>query len=119
MNTFSFEPGRQKLPLPPQFVPEFTPERLLPDKNLWLCVAPDGNFFIKRNLREEVPDLSETDHLVFLYFCFMHMCRCFTAMGKAAPIEIPDFSDRLDESVDFNALLRRGEAICGQKITVI
>lgn len=119
MKKLRFDPGQQYPILPSQFIPGFCPEQLLPGKNLWLCVESDGWFVIKRNGKEVVPNLSETDEIVFRYLSFLHLCRCFGTVEELEMVEIPDFSDRLDESVDFTDLLRRGEVICGCPIILV
>ena len=101
------------------FIRNFRPERLLPHKNYWLCLEKDGRFTVRLGKHgEKIPDLSETEHWVYHYLCYLHLLRFWNGMRKRCrypvpdtPILIRDFSDRLDASVDFRKLLARAERI--------
>lgn len=109
-----------------RFIRTFRPEKLLPDKNLWLQLAKDGRFLITRGKNgSEVCDLSETDALVFQYICFLQLRRFWNQIRRRSrypapilPVLIWDFSDRLDESVDYNALMERALEVSGQVIVL-
>lgn len=98
-----------------QYIRSFRPEKLLPGKNLWLCLGKDGRFLVRQEKSgEEVLCLSETDLWAFRFLCFVHLRRFWdTAQRKCNipgvlfPAMTWDFSRVLDRSVDFEALLRR------------
>lgn len=105
-----------------RFIREFSPALLLPDKDLWLHLEENGRFVVRLGKSgEEVPCLSETDQWIFRYLCWLHRVRFWEQAGRWSGREMPkprllirDFSDRLDESVDFDVLLRRAEEISHQ-----
>lgn len=102
-----------------RFIRKFRPEKLLPDKDLWLCIARDGRFLVRQGKNgEEIVNLSETDHYIFHYLCFLQLHQFWNGIRKHSRfpatrllIAVRDFSDRMDESVDYDALLRRAECI--------
>ena len=97
------------------FIRRFRPEPMQPGKLLWLHLEKDGCFTVRCGKNgEELPDLSETDRWVFRYLCFLQLHRFLAYARKRCrypaidlPVRIPDFSGRLDECVDFSALLAR------------
>lgn len=109
-----------------RFIRTFHPEKLLPNKNLWLQMEKCGRFSVRLGRDgEEISDLSETDNYIFQYLCFLHLRRFWDGIWKccrfpalALPVIIRDFSNRLDESVDYEALLERAAEIFGQVIVL-
>lgn len=109
-----------------RFIRSFRTERLLPDKDLWLQLEKNGQFSVTQGRNgEKVPHLSETDNWVFAYLCFLHLRRFWDGVRKRCrypasvlPVVIRDFSDRLDESVDYEKLLRRAETVSSQIIVL-
>ncbi len=101
------------------FIRWFRKERLLPGKALYLHLEKDGIFTVRCGQSgKRIPHLSETEQWVFRYLCFLQLHRFWAYMRKRArfpaidpPICIRDFSSRLDESVDFAALLKKAKAI--------
>lgn len=99
------------------FIRSFQPEKLLPQKDLWLCIQKDGTFYVGQGeMGQPLCHLAETDQLVFRYLCFAHFCRFWENIRELSrfpafrpPLLIRDFSDRLDAGVDFEALLQRGQ----------
>ena len=97
------------------FIRRFRPEPLLPGKHLWLHLEKEGRFTVRCGKDgERIPNLSETESWVFRYLCFLQLRRFLAYARKRCrypainlPVCIPDFSGRLDESVDFSALLAR------------
>lgn len=98
-----------------RFIRRFRPEPLLPNKTLWLHLEKDGCFAVRCGKNgQRLLNLSETDKWVFRCLCFLQLRRFWVCARKRCrypktdlPICIPDFSDRLDESIDFPALLSR------------
>ena len=109
-----------------RYIRSFQPERLLPEKDLWLDLSKKGVFFVRQGRQgQSVPCLSETDNLVFHYLCFLklrqfwnevrHWCRF---PMSTYPLVIRDFSDRLDEQVDWGALMQRACVVEGKRILI-
>lgn len=109
-----------------RFVRSFQPEPLFPNSNLWLHLEKNGRFSVRLGKdNEEIASLSESDNYVFQYLCFLHIRRFWDGLRKcsrfpamALPVLIRDFSDRLDEDVDYDALLRRVLEV-SSRITVL
>ena len=107
-----------------RFIQEFKPVRLLPGKDYWLHLESDGRFTVRLGINgEEIPCLSETENWVYHYLCYLHLLRFWNEMRKRcrfpvliSPILIRDFSDRLDENVNFNTLLEQACEISDQVI---
>lgn len=98
-----------------RFIQSFQPEPLLPDCDLWLHLEKNGLFSLRLGRNgEEITNISEADCYVFQYACFLHIRRFWNDLRKCRsfpsttlPILIQDFSDRLDENIDYETLLRR------------
>lgn len=109
-----------------RFIRTFRQEKLLPNKNLWLQLEKCGRFSVRLGRDgEEISDLSETDNYIFQYLCFLHLRRFWDGIWKccsfpalALPVIIRDFSNRMDESVDYEALLERAAEDFGQVIVL-
>ena len=109
-----------------RFIRTFRQEKLLPNKNLWLQLEKCGRFSVRLGRNgEELPDLSETDSYIFQYLCFLHLRRFWNGIRKRCrfpalvlPVMVRDFSDRLDESVDYDALLERATTISDQVLVI-
>ena len=101
------------------FIQTFQPERLLPEKDLWLQLEKDGHFAVSLGKNgTKLENLSESDAYVFRFLCFWQLHRFLKGLRawNQLPaveyfLEVPDFSDRLDESVDYEALLARAENV--------
>jgi hypothetical protein len=108
------------------FIRRFKPAKLLPDKNLWLCMERNGCFSVRLGRKgPRCVHLSETERYVYRYLCFLHLRRFHLEARKrcrypaaAMPVVIKDFSDRMDESVDFTALLERARCITSQILVI-
>ena len=109
-----------------RFIRNFQPERLLPEKNLWLDLGWDGVFYLRQGkYGQRLKYLSETDTWVFHYMCFLHLRRFWNGVRRWShfpmltyPVAIRDFSNRLDEGVDFSALLQRAHEVEGKLILI-
>ena len=102
-----------------RFIQSFQPEPLLPDHDLWLHLEKNGLFSLRLGKHgEEITDFSEAEFYVFQYVCFLHvrqfwndLKKCYSFPPTILPIMIQDFSRRLDENIDYEALLQRAATI--------
>ena len=101
------------------FIRTFQPEALPTNNTLWLHLEKSGCFTVRFGKDGEIiTGLNEADNYVFQYLCFLHI-RCFwnhlqeycCFPAVKLPFLIQDFSDRLDENIDYEALLRRAATI--------
>ena len=98
-----------------RFIRNFRAEPWFSGSNLWLHIDKSGRFSLRLGENgEEIADFSEADFCVFQYLCFLHLRRFWDDVRKCCgfpvamlPVLIPDFSERLEKGVDFNALLQR------------
>ena len=98
-----------------RFIRNFQAEPLFSGSNLWLHIEKSGRFSLRLGENgEEIADFSEADFCLFQYLCFLHLRRFWDDVRKCCgfpvamlPVLIPDFSERLEKGVDFNALLQR------------
>lgn len=92
----------------------FQPEKLLSSNDLWLHLEGNGRFSVRLGENgEEITALSEADNYVFQYLCFLHIRRFWNGLRKHCrfpavklPVMVQDFSDRLEENMDYDALLQ-------------
>ena len=109
-----------------RFIHTFSPEPLIPQKGLWLHIEKGGRFsVISEEFGKAITNLSEADNLVFQYLCFLHIRRFWDGVQRycrfptwTLPIIIRDFSARLDDTINYDALLQRALDISGQIIVV-
>ena len=109
-----------------RFIRNFQPEPLLPGHDLWLHLEKNGRFSLRLGKNgEEITDFSEADFCVFQYLCFLHIRRFWDDVRKCCgfpvamlPVLIPDFSERLEKGVDFNALLQRSSPVASSIVVL-
>ena len=109
-----------------RFIRNFQPEPLLPGHDLWLHLEKNGRFYLRLGKNgEEITDFSEADFCVFQYLCFLHIRRFWDDVRKCCgfpvamlPVLIPDFSERLEKGVDFNALLQRSSPVASSIVVL-
>ncbi len=109
-----------------RFVQSFQPEKLLPGKDLWLYLEKNGRFTVRRRQDgARMPQLSETEQAIFQYLCFLELRRFWNVVRQKCryperrfSVVILDFSQRLDESVDFNALLLKAKEIANRVVVI-
>ena len=102
-----------------RFIRDFQPEPLLPGHALWLHLEKSGRFSLRLGeTGEEITDFSEADFCAFQYMCFLYIRQFWNDLRKCCsfppttlPVLIQDFSERLDENIDYEALLRRTATI--------
>lgn len=109
-----------------QFIQRFQPQQLVPDKNYWLQLEPDGRFVVRLGIcGEELPNLSETERWIYHYLCFLQLLRFWDGMQQLRnykdvklPVLIRDFSEHLDGSVDIRALYARTNGLPRQRLII-
>ena len=109
-----------------RFIRSFRAEPLLSGSNLWLQLEKNGRFSLRLGENgEEITDFSEGDFCVFQYLCFLHIRRFWDDVRKCCgfpvamlPVLIPDFSERLEKGVDFNALLQRSSPVASSIVVL-
>lgn len=101
------------------YIRTFQPEALPTNSTLWLHLEKSGCFTVRMGKDGEIiTGLNETDNYVFQYLCFLHI-RCFWNYLQESfrfpavklPVLIQDFSDRLNENIDYEMLLQRAATI--------
>lgn len=109
-----------------RFIRGFEPACLLPGKNCWLHLETDGRFTVRLGVNgEEIPCLSETEKWVYHFLCYLHLLRFWDGMQDLRnykdiklPILIRDFADRLDESIDAEALYAQADGLNRQRLII-
>ena len=107
-----------------RFIHRFKPEPLLPNSNLWLHLEKTGRFSLRLGENgEEITSLSESDFYAFQYLCFLHIRRFWHIIrGRCRfptvtlPLFVEDFSSRIKECADYDALLQRSIMVSTQVI---
>lgn len=105
-----------------RFIKAFQPERLVPGKNFFLHLRQDGLFSIRCG-DQEMPPLSETEHILYHYLCFLHLQQFWAQIlqlhsldGPILPVIVPDVLSRLDESIHRESVIARGSQLNRQVI---
>ena len=96
------------------FVRSFQAERLRPDKLYELYLRADGRYAVRHPLLGARVCLSESEQRIFRYLCFLHTAQFwhgFEGMRDLHTVKKPlilcGLAERLDESIDVQALLER------------
>lgn len=108
------------------YLRQFAPQQLVPDKDYWLRLEPDGRLIVRLGQDgQEIPDLSETESRIYHYLCFLqrihfwdscHALRDYQAVQF--PILVRDFSAKLDQRVDIYTLYDKAEALGRQQLII-
>ena len=109
-----------------RFVSSFQPIKLLPEKGLWLHIENNGRFFVRLGeTGEEITKLTESDHYIFQYLCFLQLRRfwnelreCCRVPAVKAPALIWGYSAQLEHVTDYDALLQRTLAVTSQVVFI-
>lgn len=108
-----------------QYIRDFQPQRLLPNKEYWLQPEADGSFTLRLGKNgEELPCLSETESRIYHYLCYLHSLHFWDSMQQLhcdqairLPILLYDLTDRVDEEVDIQPLLAQAESL-GRQVLI-
>ncbi|MBP3369426.1 MAG: hypothetical protein J6L85_01630 [Clostridia bacterium] len=108
------------------FIRDFRPERIRDGKKYEIVLKRNGAYSIQCEGREYMSVyLSETEQKLFSYLCFLRTVEFWSGFedlrnfnGVKKPLIIRNFLERLDESVDTDALIRRASEL-GRQVIVI
>lgn len=94
------------------YAKNYSMQPIVEDKPLFLQISPDGEFSaVCKEPNGHLTDacLSETEEILFRYYCFLHRYLFWQAYAPdphPLPLWITDFAERLDKRVDVRRHLR-------------
>jgi hypothetical protein len=106
------------------FIKNFEPELIRDDKQYEIAIENNGTYRARYRIDDKAPaNLSESDRTLFRYLCFLKNAEFWQGFerlrnmhGVGKPLIVKNFIERLDESVNADALLARGAKLNRQFI---
>jgi hypothetical protein len=105
-----------------RFVSSFHPIKLLPEKDLWLHIENNGRFFVRLGeTGEEITKLTEPDHYIFQYRCFLQLRRFWNELReqcRVPAVKSPALVRGFPASAEYDDLLQQTLVVASQVIFV-